>query len=363
MVDNHENGPIDEPIDAGDDALGLDAPDGEGAAGAGVGTESMCVLEAALFASTEILSIGRLKAIMPGQPDARAIRKMVDTINEKLQCERHPFEIVELGGGYQFRTVPYYHPWVQQVFKEKAARRLSIQALECLAIIAYKQPITKAEIEAIRGVTSEGAMKTLLEKHLVTICGRSDKVGHPLLYGTTPTFLQYFGLNRISDLPKIEEFEAMAREKMDDLNDEELRKIEELAGQSSGEGDGSAEASDESEQGDQAEQERTGDGAGSENAAVDSQCDSDATADRSEPAPAATAPAGDDPVVEPAQSDESTGQREPQRAPATEMPSGAAPDSTEEKTDPRPAVGGANSDAPGDGGPDRAEPSHDDTQS
>ncbi|MBD3239317.1 MAG: SMC-Scp complex subunit ScpB [Chitinivibrionales bacterium] len=209
-------------------------------------SEDMSVLEAAIFASNEVLTAQRLKKILPGEPDARAIRRMVRTINDKLQRERHPFEIVEISGGFQFRTVPYYHRWVQQLFKEKAARRLSIQALECLAIVAYMQPLTKAEIEAIRGVASDGALKTLLEKHLVTIVGRSDKAGHPLLYGSTSTFLQYFGLNKLSDLPKIEEFEAMAREKMDDLSDEELQRIEELASE---EGEGGEEAAEDTESG------------------------------------------------------------------------------------------------------------------
>lgn len=215
---------IQQDSDIDDDVAGEDAVAPEQAPERN--TENMSILEAALFASTESLSPARLKTIVPGQPDARVVRKMVNTINAKLQKERHPFEIVEIGGGYQFRTVPYYHPWVQQIFKEKAARRLSIQALECLAVIAYRQPITKAEIERIRGVTSEGAMKTLLEKHLVTIAGRSDKAGHPLLYASTASFLQYFGLNKITDLPKIEEFESMARQKMDELTDEELKKID-----------------------------------------------------------------------------------------------------------------------------------------
>lgn len=213
-------------------------------------SEDMSVLEAAIFASNEVLTAQRLKKVLPGEPDARAIRRMVRTINEKLQRERHPFEIVEISGGFQFRTVPYYHRWVQQVFKEKSSRRLSIQALECLAIIAYMQPLTKAEIEAIRGVASDGALKTLLEKHLVTIVGRSDKAGHPLLYGSTSTFLQYFGLNKLSDLPKIEEFEAMAREKMDDLSDEELQQIEELASEE-------GENEEDSQQGETGESDRT----------------------------------------------------------------------------------------------------------
>ncbi len=184
--------------------------------------DSLRILEALLFASDELLSAARIKTILPDNPDARKIRKMVDKINVQLQKERHPFEIVEIGGGYQFRTVAYYHPWVRQIFKEKAAKKLSIQALECLAIIAYKQPISKAEIEAVRGVVSDGAMKTLLEKKLITISGRSDKPGKPLQYSTTQEFLKYFGLNKIEDLPRIEEFEAIAREKIEDLSFEEL---------------------------------------------------------------------------------------------------------------------------------------------
>ena len=183
------------------------------------------VLEALLFASDEILTTDKIKAIVPGMPDGRKIRQMVEKINAQLGKERHPFEIVEIGGGYQFRTVSYYYPWVVQLFKEKAAKKLSIQSLECLAIISYKQPITKAEIESIRGVLSDGAMKTLLEKRLVTITGRSEKPGRPLLYATTREFLAYFGINKIADLPRIEEFEAMAKEKLGDLSENEMQNV------------------------------------------------------------------------------------------------------------------------------------------
>ncbi len=185
--------------------------------------DELRILEAVLFASDELITAAQLKAILPSRPDVRKIRSMVEKINVQLQKERHPFEIMEIGGGFQFRTITYYHPWVRQIFKEKAPKRLSIQALECLAVIAYKQPISKAEIEAIRGVVSDGAMKTLLEKRLINVAGRSDKPGRPLMYGTTQEFLKYFGLNKIEDLPRIEEFEAIAREKMDELKiDEEL---------------------------------------------------------------------------------------------------------------------------------------------
>ena len=184
--------------------------------------ENLRILEALIFASDEYLTAARLKAILPGNPGARGISAMIEKINRQLQKERHPFEIVEIGGGYQFKTVAYYHPWVRQIFQEKAAKRLSIQALECLSIIAYRQPLSKAEIEAIRGVISDGAMKTLLEKRLITITGRSEKPGRPLLYGTTPDFLKYFGLNSTADLPNIEEFEAMVRQKIESLPIDEL---------------------------------------------------------------------------------------------------------------------------------------------
>jgi segregation and condensation protein B len=191
--------------------------------------DTLRVLEALLFASDDLLTAARLKTVLPGGPDARAIRGMVDRINCQLQKERHPFEIVEIGGGYQFKTIAYYHPWVRQIFQEKASRRLSIQALECLSIVAYRQPLSKAEIEAIRGVISDGAMKTLLERRLITVTGRSEKVGRPLHYGTTQEFLTYFGLNKIGDLPKIEEFEAMVRQKIEDMPAEELKNAQEQA--------------------------------------------------------------------------------------------------------------------------------------
>jgi len=180
------------------------------------------ILEALLFASDEHLTSAKLKSIIPGSPDARHIRKMVGEINERLLTEGHPFEIVEAGGGYQFRTLSAFHPYVRKLYKERAAKKLSLQALECLAIIAYRQPISKAEVEAIRGVLSDGAMKTLLERKLIDLCGRSDKPGRPWLYGTTGDFLRYFGINKIGDLPRMEEFEQMARAKMEEMSADEL---------------------------------------------------------------------------------------------------------------------------------------------
>lgn len=174
-------------------------------------TQFQLILEALLFATDEPLNIVRLKSILPGRVDARKIKAAVENINERLKEENHPFEVIEVAGGYQFRTRQYYHTWLRQLFKDRIARRLSQSALETLAVIAYKQPVTRAEIEAIRGVLADGAMKTLLERRLIKIEGRSEKPGRPLLYGTTKDFLRHFGLSHLEDLPKLEEFEELAK--------------------------------------------------------------------------------------------------------------------------------------------------------
>jgi len=190
--------------------------------------EELRILEALLFASEELLTYAKLKSLLPSAPDVKQMRAMVSEINEKLQSENHPFEILESGGGFQFRTLALYYPWVRKLYKERAAKKLSVASLECLAIIAYRQPISKADVEAIRGVMSDGSMKTLLEKRLVDFTRDDNRPGRPLLYSTTNEFLKYFGINKISDLPKIEEFEAMARDKMEELSTEELSLQEEL---------------------------------------------------------------------------------------------------------------------------------------
>ena len=232
MSDNEDN-PVEQPADtlAGEELSSASAAEEDIGQPKDAAPDTLRILEAMLFASDELIPTARIKVILPGNPDAREIKSLVERVNRQLQKERHPFEIVEIGGGYQFKTIAYYHPWVRQIFQEKAAKRLSIQALECLSIIAYRQPLSKAEIEAIRGVISDGAMKTLLEKRLITITGRSEKAGRPLLYGTTQEFLKYFGLNKISDLPNIEEFEALVRQKMENMQLEELNNVKEQAAQ------------------------------------------------------------------------------------------------------------------------------------
>lgn len=139
--------------------------------------------------------------IMPEQVDAA-----LEGIVEKYAPEFYPFEVRQSGGGWQFLTKKEYHKTVAQLNGEKFLKRLSAAALETLAIVAYKQPVTKGEIESIRGVSSDYAVQKLLEKELIVITGRNEKLpGHPLVYATSKNFMDYFGINSAEDLPKIKE--------------------------------------------------------------------------------------------------------------------------------------------------------------
>ncbi len=130
----------------------------------------------------------------------------IAVIKEKYTAEFYPFEVRESGGGWQFLTKKEYHKTVAQINGDKFLKRLSTAALETLSIIAYKQPITKGEMEAIRGVSCDYAVQKLLEKELIVILGRNEKMpGHPLVYGTSRSFMDYFGINSPEDLPKIKE--------------------------------------------------------------------------------------------------------------------------------------------------------------
>ena len=130
----------------------------------------------------------------------------IDGIIEKYSSEFYPFEMRQSGGGWQFLTKKEYHKTIAQLNGDKFLKRLSSAALETLSIIAYKQPVTKGEIESIRGVSSDYAVQKLLEKELIIISGRNEKMpGHPLVYSTSRNFMDYFGINSADDLPKIKE--------------------------------------------------------------------------------------------------------------------------------------------------------------
>ncbi|MBL0357314.1 MAG: SMC-Scp complex subunit ScpB [Chitinophagaceae bacterium] len=170
-------------------------------------------IEALIFASDrplvneELLELlNNALAFIEDRATAEQVEAAVEGIREKYNSEFYPFEVKQSGGGWQFLTKKDYHKTVAQLNGEKFLKRLSVAALETLAIIAYKQPITKSEIESIRGVNCDYAVQKLLEKDLVIISGRNeDAVGKPLVYATSKSFMDYFGINSTADLPKINE--------------------------------------------------------------------------------------------------------------------------------------------------------------
>ena len=170
-------------------------------------------IEALIFASDKPLTneeitelLNNALAFIEDRATPEQVEAAVEGIREKYNTEFYPFEVKQSGGGWQFLTKKDFHKTVAQLNGDKFLKRLSVAALETLAIIAYKQPVTKSEIEAIRGVNCDYAVQKLLEKDLVIITGRNeDAVGKPLVYATSKSFMDYFGINATSDLPKISE--------------------------------------------------------------------------------------------------------------------------------------------------------------
>jgi len=164
-------------------------------------------IEALLFASDQPLSLMLLsEALESGTDDVAAALR---ALGEEYAAREAGIELREMAGGWLFTTAAGQAEWVTRMLRGKRRMRLSRAALETMAIIAYKQPVTKSEVEAIRGVDASGVLATLLERNLVTIKGRSTVVGRPLLYGTTPEFLNYFGLRDLTELPRPEELRAL----------------------------------------------------------------------------------------------------------------------------------------------------------
>lgn len=178
------------------------------------------LIEALIFAADEPLTVKQLKAIYeqqnPGGEERHIeqaeIQQVVQALNDEYQRSEKPYRIIAIAGGYQFATMQEYAEWIGRLYKEQSRRRLSQSSLETLSIVAYKQPVSKPEIEAIRGVNCDYVLHTLLEKELVTIVGRAETVGRPLLYGTTREFLKHFGLNDVTDLPRPREIEEILGE-------------------------------------------------------------------------------------------------------------------------------------------------------
>ncbi len=168
------------------------------------------VIEALIFASDTPLPMGKIKEIVE-EVGAREVRKAVTILNERYEKQGSALTIVEVAGGFQMVTRPEYAEYLQKLYKTRQSNRLTQKALETLAIVAYKQPITKQEIEHIRGVNVDGVIRTLIERNLITVVGREKAPGNPLLYGTTKVFLEYFGLKSLDDLPKLKEIDEILK--------------------------------------------------------------------------------------------------------------------------------------------------------
>lgn len=167
-------------------------------------------IEALIFCAPEPLSVSEISKCLSEMFAAEVpldhIESAIYELRKKYNQEDYSFSLEHLGGGYQFLTKPAYQSSISILLRQQSQKRLSTAQLETLSIIAYKQPITKGEIEQIRGVNSDYSVQKLLEKELVEIKGKSEGVGKPLIYGTSEKFMEYFGINSIQDLPQPKDF-------------------------------------------------------------------------------------------------------------------------------------------------------------
>lgn len=173
------------------------------------------IIEALIFASPDPVTVKALVKLLDSDASSAppaAVKEDVLAAIEELKADyRRPggLQLVEIAGGYQIVTRPELHEWVRRLFHERTTQKLSVAALETLAVIAYRQPVTAPEVADIRGVNTAGVLSTLIERKLIKIVGRKQVVGRPFLYGTTREFLERFGLNDLSDLPKVEDLSEL----------------------------------------------------------------------------------------------------------------------------------------------------------
>ncbi|MEN8182833.1 MAG: SMC-Scp complex subunit ScpB [Myxococcota bacterium] len=177
-------------------------------------SEQLRIVEALVVGAPDPLPAARIAAIVPGL-DASDVRRCVDELNAVYEEQARAFEIWEVAGGFQLRTRPVYAGYLQQLAKDRPLR-LSRAALETLAVIAYKQPATRAEVEHVRGVDVGAVLRGLVERHLVRVAGHREVPGRPILYGTTRRFLEIFGLASLKDLPTLRELQELVPPEADD---------------------------------------------------------------------------------------------------------------------------------------------------
>jgi segregation and condensation protein B len=178
--------------------------------------EIKSILESVLFVAHDPITLDRLTAVIEGPPRAMVFEAL-KTLQNEYEQEGRGLRLAEVAGGFLLVTRPEYAPYIKRLNKSKSITKLSRSALETLAIISYKQPIIRAEIEKIRGVETSGVLRTLLDQKLVRIVGRQEVPGRPILYGTSKQFLQRFGLMDLRDLPPLKEFQALGNPESLDL--------------------------------------------------------------------------------------------------------------------------------------------------
>src|SRR5918994_6690026 len=167
-------------------------------------------IEALIFCSPSPIKLADIKSCLSEMFNAEVpdedILGAIQRLEEKYVSEEYAFQLFKAAGGYQFLTKPAYQASISILLKQQSKKRLSTSAMETLSIIAYKQPISKTEIENIRGVNCDYAVQKLLDKGLIEITGKAETIGRPMLYGTTPKFMEYFGINELTELPTPKEF-------------------------------------------------------------------------------------------------------------------------------------------------------------
>ena len=185
------------------------------------------LLEAILYVSDEPVTLDEIRESLP-EVDPEELKQKLDALIGLYHAADHGLEVREVAGGYRFSTKPEHHETLKSFIKSRVPpTRLSLAALETLAVIAYKQPITLPEIQDVRGVNATSVIKTLLDKKLVTPAGRKEVVGRPIIYKTTKEFLIHFGLRDLRDLPSIEEFEELLKSEHGDLTEQVELPVEE----------------------------------------------------------------------------------------------------------------------------------------
>ncbi len=191
------------------------------------------IIEALIFASDEPLSVRQIIEILGSAENSGPRLRVkedelfgyIRDLNGEYVRTGKSFRIIQVAGGFQFATMPDFAEWLGRMVKEKARRKLSPATLETLSVVAYKQPVTKPEIEAIRGVNADYAIHKLMERALITIVGRAASAGRPLLYGTTADFLKHFGLNDLSELPKPREIDEIMADQGFEMEKEVLKRM------------------------------------------------------------------------------------------------------------------------------------------